>query len=146
MNAPDVLIGDNNDPFILLAECCSPIPGDKVVGFITAQQELEIHRVNCNKIKDLPERAVSVGWKFPNEKVVKRYDLQLLTMDTPGVLFQITKVIKNMGVGIVNTHIKHINQDAIIHITLDSIPLKTYHKIPILINHRDAVRNSGKGN
>ena len=125
---PEFLVEDVNDPFLRFAQCCSPLPGDRVIGRLTEEQGLEIHRINCSEIKE-EENLISVGWALPEDEQVQTRQVYLTALDKPGVLYQVAKVIKNMGVGILDIQSGRLGKDASINITLEPVLLKTYHKI-----------------
>ena len=54
------------DIWVKLARCCMPVPGDNIIGFITRNQGVSVHRVDCQNMLDLqkrqPERVVDVQW------------------------------------------------------------------------------------
>ena len=124
----EFLIEDVNDPFLHFAPCCSPLPKDRVSGYLTEERELKIHRSNCNEIKGKKD-LVSVGWALPAQDDIRTRYIHLITIDKPGVLYQVTKTIKNLGVGIFDIQSGRFGEDASMHITLEPIPSKTFHKI-----------------
>lgn len=128
-SSPGITIEDINDPLIRFAECCSPLPNDKALGVLTEQQEMEIHRANCEKIKNSDEQTITVEWKLIGEALLKEYSINLITVNMPGVLFQVTKIIKNMGVGIKDSQSGKVGDDAQININLEPITLQAYHKL-----------------
>lgn len=125
---PEFLIEDVNDPFLRFAQCCSPLPGDRVLGHLTEELDLVVHRTNCKQIKG-EKHPVSIGWALPEDGSVQARNIQLITEDRPGVLYQVTKVIKNLDVGILDIQSGRMGNGASMRITLEPIPLRAYHKI-----------------
>ncbi len=77
------------------ANCCHPIPGDAIVGFISAEKGLVIHRCNCHnvkKIKNLSEKCLDVNWE-PNPEGTYLAELQLETANQRGVLATVANEI-----------------------------------------------------
>ena len=136
---PEFLIEDINDPFVHFAPCCSPLPKDRVSGYLTEERELQVHRSNCNEIKGKKD-LVSVGWALPQKDNVHTRYIHLITIDKPGVLYQITKTIKNLGVGIIDIQSESFGEEASMHITLEPIPSRTYHKILVQLRSLKIVR------
>ncbi len=126
---PEVQIEDLYDPLFRFAECCSPIPGDKIFGISTEEQDLEIHRSNCAVLKSIDVTPISVGWNLNDDDELHPFLLRIITVDASGVLFQITREIKNLHVGIVDSHSEAMEQDAIIRINIEAIPYKLYYKL-----------------
>ena len=55
-----------DDMLVRLARCCTPVPGDRIVGFVTRGRGVSVHRVDCPNARDLvkqtPERIIEVAW------------------------------------------------------------------------------------
>ncbi len=91
------------------AKCCNPIPGDDVVGFISQEKGIRIHRKNCKNVVNLflkePERIIQINW---NETEGGEFTggIKIIGEDRPGILNDITKAIsKNFG----STNIKSVD-------------------------------------
>ena len=69
-NKNDILVEGMGDIKVNLSGCCKPIPGDKIIGYITKGSGITIHRITCANISDLSERLVKVKW---NNKTSKKY-------------------------------------------------------------------------
>ena len=129
------LIDDVQNPLIKLARCCFPIPGDKISGFIHDDKEIEIHLADCpNKInnKKLAQSKIipiDVSWNI-SKKISRSHIIHLHVIDGKGILFQITKIIKDAGVAIINSESAENNKNnADIRIKLESITWPVFHKI-----------------
>ena len=129
------LIDDVQNPLIKLASCCFPIPGDKISGFIHDDKEIEIHLADCpNKInnKKLAQSKIipiDVSWNI-SKKISRSHIIHLHVIDGKGILFQITKIIKDAGVAIINSESAENNKNnADIRIKLESITWPVFHKI-----------------
>lgn len=92
------------------AKCCNPIPGDAVIGFISYEKGVRIHRKNCKNILNLflkePERIIPINW---NETEGNDFTggIKIIGEDRPGILNQITKTIsKNFNSNIRSVDIK----------------------------------------
>lgn len=79
-----------------IAQCCKPIPGDRITGYITLGRGVSIHRQDCSNILQLhadePERIISVDW---GEKPGQHYsvDIQIEAFDRHGLLRDITAML-----------------------------------------------------
>ncbi len=92
------------DVLVRFARCCSPLPGDPIVGFITRGRGVTVHRRDCPKGLDLePERRVEVEWdgKGHGEHEVT---IQVLCADKPGLLAHISQSFSDAGVNISQAH------------------------------------------
>ncbi|MDQ3019508.1 MAG: bifunctional (p)ppGpp synthetase/guanosine-3',5'-bis(diphosphate) 3'-pyrophosphohydrolase [Bacteroidota bacterium] len=92
------------------AKCCNPIPGDDVIGFISQEKGIRIHRKNCKNIVNLflkePERIIQINW---NETELGEFTggIKIIGEDRPGILNEITKTIaKNFNSNIKSVDIK----------------------------------------
>lgn len=95
----ELLIGDNMEKLdYTLAKCCNPIPGDDVFGFITINDGIKIHRVNCpNAIQLMSNyayRVVKAKWTS-QETISFLAGLKITGIDDVGIVNNITKVISN---------------------------------------------------
>lgn len=99
---------------INMAQCCNPVPGDDIIGFITRGRGLTIHRRNCvNVPKDLenspePQRWVAAHWDA-SVKVEAVSTLNVYAIDRDGVVLDITMALSNMHVKIQSLNARPIN-------------------------------------
>ena len=87
------------------AKCCFPVPGDKLVGFVTRGRGATIHRVDCSNLEQLAidnERLVDVEWKSAGD-ATSPAKLFVETVDRPGILANLSALISS-----VNVNISHI--------------------------------------
>jgi GTP pyrophosphokinase len=92
-----IIFGESSDKIVYnLANCCKPIPGDDVFGFITTGKGLTIHRINCpNAAKLLANyghRVVKTKWA-KNKEISFLTGLKIVGMDDVGVVNKITSLI-----------------------------------------------------
>jgi GTP pyrophosphokinase len=83
-----------------LAQCCGPVRGDDVVGYITRGRGVSVHRVDCPNVKHLmqseAERFVQVAWDAPAGEVFA-VDFEILGVDRPGMLKDVLDVLASMN-------------------------------------------------
>lgn len=92
-----IIFGESSDKIAYkLANCCRPIPGDDVFGFITASEGLKIHRTNCPNAAQLlanyGHRVVKTKW-VKNREISFLTGLRIVGMDDVGVIHKITNII-----------------------------------------------------
>ena len=79
-----------------LAQCCAPVRGDDVIGYITRGRGISVHRVDCPNVKHLMqyegERFVQVTWDAPAGEVFA-VDFEILGVDRPGMLKDVLDVL-----------------------------------------------------
>ena len=56
----DIIVGDTNNIKTHIASCCYPVPGDEIIGFITNNNGISIHRKNCLNVETLDEKGVQI--------------------------------------------------------------------------------------
>ncbi|HLU65086.1 MAG TPA: bifunctional (p)ppGpp synthetase/guanosine-3',5'-bis(diphosphate) 3'-pyrophosphohydrolase, partial [Kofleriaceae bacterium] len=89
---------------VRFARCCSPLPGDKIVGFITRGRGVTVHMRDCPKALDLdPERRIDVEWDG-KARVNHPVAIQVLCADKPGLLAHISQSFSDSGVNITQAH------------------------------------------
>ncbi|KFI44948.1 RelA/SpoT family protein [Bifidobacterium biavatii] len=92
------------DVWVKLARCCMPVPGDKIIGFITRNQGVSVHRTDCQNMLDLerrqPERVVDVQWT--STKGLFMVKIQVEALDRQHLLSDITRVLADHGVNIIS--------------------------------------------
>jgi GTP pyrophosphokinase len=90
-----VLVDGVNDVMIRYAKCCNPVPGDKIVGFISRGRGVTIHTADCSNVLDLPEtRLIDVGWDV-KEKGIFNAKIRVICIDRKGLLASITTAISD---------------------------------------------------
>ena len=88
------------DILVKFAKCCTPVPGDSIVGFISRGHGVVIHTRECPKALDLdPLRRVDVSWD-DESKAVRPVAVQVTCSDRPGLLAAISKSFTEHGVNI----------------------------------------------
>ena len=91
---------------VTFSRCCRPIPGDKVVGYVTAGRGITVHRKNCKNLLDYqqhPERLIAVEWE---EGIDNQFaaDIRIQVPNKVGVLATIASALTNMGINIENVN------------------------------------------
>jgi guanosine-3',5'-bis(diphosphate) 3'-pyrophosphohydrolase len=92
-----IIFGESSDKFMYsLANCCKPIPGDDVFGFITTGEGMKIHRTNCPNAARLmanyAHRVVKTKWA-KNKEISFLTGLKIIGLDDVGVIHKITNLI-----------------------------------------------------
>ncbi len=92
-----IIFGESSDNFqYSLANCCKPIPGDDVFGFISTTEGLKIHRINCPNatrlLSQYAHRVIKTKWA-KHKEVAFLTGLRIIGMDDVGVINKITNII-----------------------------------------------------
>ncbi len=99
-----VLVRGAPDILVKLAKCCTPVPGDAIVGFVTRGSGVSIHQANCTNVASLiaqPERMIEVEWA-PTAKNVFLVQIQVEALDRAGLLSDITSALSEHHVNILS--------------------------------------------
>jgi GTP diphosphokinase / guanosine-3',5'-bis(diphosphate) 3'-diphosphatase len=99
-----IKVAGEEDILVRFAKCCSPLPGDPIVGFITRGRGVTVHRRDCDKGLDLdPERRIDVEWDG-HGKTQHEVAIQVMCADKPGLLAHISQSFTDQGVNISQAH------------------------------------------
>ena len=93
--AVGIRVKGDNDLLATLAECCRPVPGDEIVGYVTRGRGVSVHATACPNVRNLlfdPAREIEVEWQSAKDSSFT-VDLEIRTEDRPGMLAKITQVI-----------------------------------------------------
>ncbi|HTO85943.1 MAG TPA: bifunctional (p)ppGpp synthetase/guanosine-3',5'-bis(diphosphate) 3'-pyrophosphohydrolase [Thermoanaerobaculia bacterium] len=96
---PDIVVVGHNDLMATLAKCCSPVPGESIVGYITRGRGVSVHSQTCPNVGNLlydPERQIDVAWAG-QKKATYAIELDVIAQDRPGLLADLTKAIAGEG-------------------------------------------------
>jgi len=102
-----VLVRGDDDVLVKLARCCTPVPGDQIVGFVTRGSGVSVHRSDCKNVLDLeqqPERLMDVSWA-ENSKSLFLVNIQIEALDRGGLLSDVTRVLAEHHVNILSASV-----------------------------------------
>jgi len=93
-----------------LADCCHPIPGDRIVGVRRPGTGIEVHTIDCATLeREAESEWVDLAWSADSDSAVAR--LQAVLRNEPGSLAVLTGTLAQAGVNIVNLHMKHRDRE-----------------------------------
>ncbi|MEX1080192.1 MAG: bifunctional (p)ppGpp synthetase/guanosine-3',5'-bis(diphosphate) 3'-pyrophosphohydrolase [Homoserinimonas sp.] len=102
-----VLVRGAPDILVKIAKCCTPVPGDDIVGFVTRGAGVSVHQASCVNVAELmkePERIIEVEWA-PTTTSVFLVQIQVEALDRGGLLSDITRVLSEHHVNILSATI-----------------------------------------
>jgi GTP pyrophosphokinase len=106
-----VLINGIDDVLVRFGRCCNPVPGDRIVGFITRGRGVTVHTLDCEKaLATDPERRVDVSWDVKSD-FKRPVTLRVLTADRPGLLADISQTFSKRGVNISQANCRATGDD-----------------------------------
>lgn len=95
---------DSPDVWVKVARCCTPVPGDQIIGFITRGSGISVHRSDCGNVEQLrnePERIIKVSWSKKGVGVFL-VQIQVEALDRTGLLSEVTRVLSENHVNILS--------------------------------------------
>jgi GTP diphosphokinase / guanosine-3',5'-bis(diphosphate) 3'-diphosphatase len=102
-----VIVKGLSDVWVKLARCCTPVPGDDIVGFVTRGAGVSVHRKDCSNIKSLsaqPGRMVEVEWA-PTAQSMFLVAIQVEALDRARLLSDVTRVLSDVHVNILSASV-----------------------------------------
>ena len=113
----EVLVSGATDILVNFANCCKPVFGDEIVGFITKGEGVKIHRKDCENIKDNKERLISVSW---NKDIDNYYETSIIIETTTGKnnLLDIISKATTKNVNVYNIKTKVVDLNTIFEMTV----------------------------
>jgi GTP diphosphokinase / guanosine-3',5'-bis(diphosphate) 3'-diphosphatase len=101
---PGVAVKGVDDIWVKLAKCCTPVPGDEIVGFVTRGAGVSVHRSDCANVLQLrsqPERLVDVAWTT-GANTMFLVQIQVEALDRSRLLSDVTRVLSDHHVNILS--------------------------------------------
>jgi guanosine-3',5'-bis(diphosphate) 3'-pyrophosphohydrolase len=105
---PGVIVKGEKDVWVKLSRCCTPVPGDPVVGFVTRGSGVSVHRTDCVNVDSLtqqPERMIEVEWA-PTQSSVFLVAIQVEALDRSRLLSDVTRVLSDQHVNILSAAVQ----------------------------------------
>ena len=101
-----------------MAKCCNPMPGDEIIGYITRGRGATIHRADCPNILRVTEkeRLVEVSWGQPGKTFT--VPIQIKAYDRQGLMGDISNVIADESINLIDMSLKMNQHLAVIKIVL----------------------------
>ena len=149
VNASGVIVEDIGSCMIKFSRCCTPVPGDEIIGFITKGYGVSVHRKDCINLKDASMenvRMIEVSWNTGAASSFNA-DVQLIAYDRSGIIASLTTMIAGMNIPLLAISARTTrNKTTVINLTLEvkdkeqlSQVMKQFQKNPDII---EAYRSS----
>jgi GTP pyrophosphokinase len=107
-----VRVGDLHDMVIRFAGCCNPVPGDPILGYVSAGHGLVIHNKSCPMIKVLeadPEKIMEARWEIQAKKQMRPVRILVYCVNKPGILASVSTAIAECNANISTAAISATN-------------------------------------
>ncbi|MEV0785234.1 bifunctional (p)ppGpp synthetase/guanosine-3',5'-bis(diphosphate) 3'-pyrophosphohydrolase [Streptomyces sp. NPDC050423] len=105
---PGVVVKGVEDVWVKLARCCTPVPGDPIIGFVTRGSGVSVHRADCANVDSLsqePERILEVEWA-PTQSSVFLVAIQVEALDRSRLLSDVTRILSDQHVNILSAAVQ----------------------------------------
>lgn len=104
-----------------IASCCNPMPGDRIIGYITRGRGVTVHRRNCPNIisTNEPERLIEVSWGAEDEEHRYTVPVEIVAYDRGGLIRDISTIIADEKVNIAQVSVSTRQEIATFHITME---------------------------
>ncbi len=94
-----IVVQGVDDVSVHFAKCCSPVPGDEIVGFVTRGRGITLHRTDCVNVLNLPEderdRLIEAEWNVPEQAASENYytEIKLFANNRTGIIVDISRIL-----------------------------------------------------
>jgi (p)ppGpp synthase/HD superfamily hydrolase len=102
-----------------LARCCHPMPGDKIIGYVTRGRGVTVHREDCPNIAGEPERLIEVSWGRANNEHRYSVPIEIIAYDREGLMRDISTVIADEKVNMSTVNVTIRQNIATFHLTME---------------------------
>ncbi|MCI7738390.1 MAG: RelA/SpoT family protein [Lachnospiraceae bacterium] len=112
-----IVVKGIHDVAVRFSKCCSPIPGDEIVGFVTRGRGVSIHRTDCVNVLSMSEmdraRLIEAEWQNPGTKAEEKYlaELSIFANNRTGLLVDIMKIFTERKIDVRGTNSRTSKQE-----------------------------------
>jgi GTP pyrophosphokinase len=131
-NASGIRIAGVDDVLVRVSKCCSPVPGDPIMGYVTIGKGVSVHRADCPNVAYMsasPERILQASWAGADE-LTHSVDVEVEALDRSGLLQDVMAVCAEFktSASAVTARVKR-DKTAVISLTLQITNLDHLHKV-----------------
>ncbi|CAM3040055.1 RelA/SpoT family protein [Clostridium sporogenes] len=116
-SSPGVIVKGEDNLLVRFAKCCNPVPGDKIIGYITKGRGISIHRTDCKNVEQLveedPTKIVEVSWGKPKGGEYIS-ELEVRAENTDGLLADIMLTINGSKTNLYAVNAQPIKNDSVV--------------------------------
>ena len=129
----DILVGDTKNIEVHIANCCLPLPGDEIVGYITKTSGIRIHRKNCSNIELFEDRIIDATW---NDVINNKYNSEIIIHSTSkeNIIFDIVQAAAAMNIIVENVNLIYKSNNNVYSVDVLVKDLETMEKFIINLN------------
>ncbi len=117
-----IVVKGESGMLVRIARCCTPLPGDPIVGYITRGRGVSVHRADCSNIQNLSDgavRLIDVEWATSGAKSGKfSAQIKLDALERPGLMMDVSRLFMSMNINLSGINAK-TDKEMISHFTLE---------------------------
>lgn len=138
-----ISVKGEGDVLVHLSRCCNPLPGDKIVGYVTRGKGVSVHRVDCPNVRGLMQdegRIIDVAWEHDvPENSLYPVQLEMKALDRMSLLADVTLAIAETKTNILGVH-THTNKNRIAQLNI-TIEIRDTSQLEAVINRLKRVNH-----
>jgi GTP pyrophosphokinase len=141
-NASGIRIAGVDDVLVRLSKCCSPVPGDPIMGFVTIGRGVSVHRADCPNVAYMnaaPERILEATWADVTH-IQHAVDIEIEAGDRPGLLQDVMGVCAELKTPVSSVNARVKKESANISITAQITNIDHLQKLLYKLEHLKEVR------
>src|SRR5688572_15252917 len=130
-SAAAIKVKGYDDLMTYLAKCCTPLPGEKIVGYVTRGKGVAVHSANCPNVKNLmfnDDRQIGVEWAGERQTQFS-VELEILMEDRQGILARVISTISNLKTNIRQMETRSGDGRATVELVLEIADLKHLERV-----------------
>lgn len=128
-----IIVKGIDNCLVKLSKCCSPVPGDDIIGYITKGRGVSVHRTDCINVKDLLQeenRMIDVEWYKQNQNTSYTVDIEIYANDRTGLLADIIKELSSQKTKIMGINARANKEKiAITDVTIEVENIEELNKV-----------------
>ncbi len=96
----NIIVAGQNDIDVHYSKCCNPVPGDKIIGYITQNKGISIHRTDCPNVLNIPDpdKIVEVEWNKFGVDGSFNAEINIKAHEKKGLLIELSKIFLDMNI------------------------------------------------
>lgn len=149
---PQLVVDGIDSVMTKLGQCCKPVPGDPIIGFITRGHGITVHRTDCSVITNMrdeeKERLIDVHWENPDEGGTGSFnvDIRIIGVDRKGLVRDISSIMANEDVDILSmrTHSDKKRHQAVMRFTVEISDTNELQKLLDKVSRMPDILSAGR--
>ncbi len=129
-----------------MARCCKPVPGDKIVGYVTRGRGVTVHRADCVNIGNEPERLIEVAWGQASQEQRYSVAVEIVAFDREGLMLDISTVMADEKVNMSSVNVSVRQNIATFNLTIEISDMQKLTRILTRLENIPSVTEARRRN